>query len=198
MQNFDPQKDYYDILGVDEQASNEEIERAFRHEARKHHPDAGGSEETMKALNEARDLLSDDETRQAYDLARAPKTIIYGSSYAFDADAAVRGDAFETVSDDEGFTGSAMLAATSLGIGIPLLFLVETQWVFFLWPLRIGAVGMVLFGIWMAQAALSAKHRKIKKSQVKFSTSRLILNQLLFWAFTILICGILVVGLYYR
>jgi hypothetical protein len=198
MQNFDPQKDYYEVLGVDENASGEEIEKAYRHQARKHHPDTGGNEEAMKALNEARDLLSDNESRQAYDQARTPRTIAYGSSYAFDVDGAMRGDAFETPADDEGFTGSAILAATCLAIGIPLLFLVETQWMFFLWPLRIGAVGLVLFGIWMAQAALSAMHRKLKKSNSKLSASRLILNQILFWAFTMLIFAMIIGGLYWR
>ncbi len=198
MQNFDPQKDYYEVLGIDENASSEEIERAYRYEARKRHPDTGGSEEEMKALNEARDLLCDNETRQAYDQARAPKTIVYGSSYAFDMDASVRGDAFEAPADDEGFTGSAILAATCLGIGIPLLFLVETQWMFFLWPLRVGGIGLVLFGIWMAQAALSARHRKIKKSKSRYSSSRLVFNQVLFWTFTLFIFGMLIVGLYWR
>lgn len=60
-------KDYYDILGVPRTASAEEIKKAFRKQARKHHPDAGGSEERFKELNEAYEVLSDPEKRKQYD-----------------------------------------------------------------------------------------------------------------------------------
>ncbi|MEW6129691.1 MAG: J domain-containing protein [Acidobacteriota bacterium] len=198
MQNFDSEKDYYDILGIDETATSEEIEKAYRTQARKHHPDAGGSEEAMKVLNEARDLLSDNETRLAYDKSRQSNSVVYGSSFAFEVNDSLRGDAFKTENDDEGFSGSAILAATCLGIGLPLLFLVESQWVFFLWPLRIGGIGLVLFGVWMAQSALAARHRKLKKDKARHLSSRILLQQALFWAFTILIFAMLIVGLYWR
>jgi molecular chaperone DnaJ len=61
------EKDYYDILGVPRTASADEIKKAFRKAARKHHPDAGGSEERFKELNEAYEVLSDDEKRAQYD-----------------------------------------------------------------------------------------------------------------------------------
>jgi molecular chaperone DnaJ len=60
-------KDYYDILGVPRTATADEIKKAFRKAARKHHPDAGGSEERFKELNEAYEVLSDDEKRKQYD-----------------------------------------------------------------------------------------------------------------------------------
>lgn len=60
-------KDYYDILGVPRTASADEIKKAFRKAARKHHPDAGGSEERFKEINEAYEVLSDDEKRSQYD-----------------------------------------------------------------------------------------------------------------------------------
>ena len=86
MQKFDASKNYYAELGLGEDASKEDIDRAFRSEARKRHPDGGGSEEEMKSLNEAHDVLSDPETRKAYDAERAPPRIAYGSSAAFDPD----------------------------------------------------------------------------------------------------------------
>lgn len=60
-------KDYYDILGVKRDASADEIKKAFRRLARKHHPDAGGSEEKFKEINEAYEILSDKEKRAQYD-----------------------------------------------------------------------------------------------------------------------------------
>ena len=60
-------KDYYDILGVSKTATADEIKKAFRKLARKHHPDAGGSEEKFKEINEAYEVLSDAEKRTQYD-----------------------------------------------------------------------------------------------------------------------------------
>jgi molecular chaperone DnaJ len=60
-------KDFYDILGVSRTASADEIKKAFRKQARKHHPDAGGTEERFKELNEAYEVLSDSEKRAQYD-----------------------------------------------------------------------------------------------------------------------------------
>jgi curved DNA-binding protein len=63
--------DYYDILGVEREASQEEVKRAFRRLARKHHPDVNPdnpeAEERFKEINEAYEVLSDPEKRQKYD-----------------------------------------------------------------------------------------------------------------------------------
>jgi len=58
---------YYEVLGVKKDASADEIKKAFRRLARKHHPDAGGSEEKFKEINEAYEVLSDAEKRAQYD-----------------------------------------------------------------------------------------------------------------------------------
>ena len=60
-------KNYYDILGVKKNASADEIKKAFRKQAQKHHPDAGGDEETFKNINEAYEVLSDPEKKKEYD-----------------------------------------------------------------------------------------------------------------------------------
>jgi molecular chaperone DnaJ len=64
-------QDFYEILGVSKSASAEELKRAYRKLAMQHHPDrnAGdkGAEQKFKDLNEAYDILKDDQKRAAYD-----------------------------------------------------------------------------------------------------------------------------------
>ncbi len=65
------QKDYYATLGVSRTAKPEEIRKAYRHLARKHHPDVNpgnkGAEEKFKQLSEAYEILSDEKKRKIYD-----------------------------------------------------------------------------------------------------------------------------------
>jgi len=61
-------KDYYNILGVDKNASQEEIKKSFRKMAHKYHPDKeGGDEQKFKEVNEAYQVLGDEKKRQQYD-----------------------------------------------------------------------------------------------------------------------------------
>jgi len=70
MYDFDPQKDYYTILGVSETATDEEIKKAFRKWAMKHHPDKWGDQEEFKKINEANQVIGDAQKRQQYDSVR--------------------------------------------------------------------------------------------------------------------------------
>jgi len=63
-------KDYYDILGVSEDASNEQIKKAFKEIAKKEHPDRGGNEARFKEANEAYDTLKNSQKRHDYDTMR--------------------------------------------------------------------------------------------------------------------------------
>jgi curved DNA-binding protein len=63
-------KDYYKVLGVERTASDDEIKKAFRRLARKHHPDINKAPDAavrMQELNEAHEVLRDKEKRAAYD-----------------------------------------------------------------------------------------------------------------------------------
>ena len=61
-------KNYYDILGIDKKASKDEVKKAFRVLAHKHHPDkTGGNADKFKEANEAYSVLSDDKKRAEYD-----------------------------------------------------------------------------------------------------------------------------------
>ncbi len=61
-------KDYYAILGVQKNASPEEIKQAFRKKAHEHHPDKGGGDDLkFKEVNEAYQVLKDPQKRQQYD-----------------------------------------------------------------------------------------------------------------------------------
>ncbi len=59
--------DYYQILGVTKNASQDEIKKAFHKLAHRYHPDKGGDEKKFKEINEAYQVLSDAKKRQQYD-----------------------------------------------------------------------------------------------------------------------------------
>lgn len=65
-------RDYYEVLGVDRNASQDEIKKAFRKKARQYHPDVNRdnpkeAEEKFKEANEAYEVLSDDKKKAQYD-----------------------------------------------------------------------------------------------------------------------------------
>ncbi|MBB3170695.1 molecular chaperone DnaJ [Parvibacter caecicola] len=84
-------KDLYEVLGVDRNASEADIKKAFRHKARELHPDvnkAPDAEDQFKELNEAYDVLSDAQKRAQYDrfgtipgAASGPGAGGYGGGY---------------------------------------------------------------------------------------------------------------------
>ena len=151
MNAFDSTRDYYEVLGAEETSSRAEIERLYKHKAVQHHPDRGGSEDDMKALNEAYQVLHDDAARDAYDAKRLrPRAIVAATD-------------FSPPARDVGVYGLSLSALLCLVVGLFLLFLVRFQWIWFLWPLAILAVFVIVFGIFMAHAALSALRNSVAK-----------------------------------
>ncbi|MFB6111984.1 MAG: molecular chaperone DnaJ [Halobacteriaceae archaeon] len=63
-------EDFYDVLGVSQDADEEEIKQAYRKKAAKYHPDVSDepdAEETFKKIKKAKEVLTDEEQRQLYD-----------------------------------------------------------------------------------------------------------------------------------
>ncbi|MEP6570438.1 MAG: DnaJ domain-containing protein [Acidobacteriota bacterium] len=143
MSQFDSQKDYYQILGANEDTSPRDLERLYKRLAATHHPDRGGSEEEMKSLNEAYGALRNRETRSEYDERRAKLDV---SFVPVSSPAAA----------EVGLLGHGLTAFFCLLIGLFLLLLVRFQWIWFLWPLGILALLVVIAGVIMARSTMRA------------------------------------------
>jgi hypothetical protein len=161
-------KDYYAVLEVDERASRVEIDRQYKRQASKHHPDLGGSEERMKSLNEAYGVLKDAASRKAYDSSRVAHVVERP---------------FVPVSTppprDIGLFGHFLSAFLCLVAGIFLLLLVRFQWIWFLWPLAILAVFVIGFGILLARSAMVAANASLPAtSRLRKHTG---LQEIAFW-----------------
>ncbi|HTT30372.1 MAG TPA: DnaJ C-terminal domain-containing protein [Solirubrobacteraceae bacterium] len=93
-------KDYYEVLGVPRDASQEDIRRAYRKLARTYHPDVNqdsDAEERFKELGEANEVLSDPEKRERYDRL--------GSQWRAQERTTGSGENFEDFFDQQGFGG---------------------------------------------------------------------------------------------
>lgn len=154
MSQFDANKDYYGVLGVDKNASQREIYRQYKREASKHHPDRGGSEEQMKTLNEAYRVLRDATSRGAYDDARV--TGAHESAARVSSHASDFAPASTPAAREVGVWGQGLSALLCLIAGLFLLLLVRMQWMWFLWPLAILAVFVTGFGVLLARSVMVA------------------------------------------
>jgi hypothetical protein len=134
---------YYEILGATEDASARDIERLYKRAAHKLHPDRGGAEEDMKALNEAYSILHNEKTRREYDaMRRAPRA----HPMPVHSTPAAR---------EVGFYGQLLSALMCLALGLLLLLLVHFNGLWFLWPLSILAAGVIIFGVMIAHSAMT-------------------------------------------
>jgi molecular chaperone DnaJ len=89
-------KDYYETLGVDKKASQDDIKKAFRKLARKYHPDLNPGDKTaehkFKEINEAYEVLGDEKKRADYDqFGKSP----FEGGPGFDYRAYTSGDRFD-------------------------------------------------------------------------------------------------------
>ena len=152
--NFD--KDYYSVLGADDNASQDEIERLYKTLARRHHPDRGGNTEKMKAINEAYRVLGNPDTRRRYDSGRESSDSVRNAVTPplYPRSALVP----NTVS------GRLAVAFFFLLAGLVFLFLVRIYYIRFMWPLFMAAVFVVLYGVWKTHAAILLARRSVATS----------------------------------
>lgn len=102
MPEANPKKDYYDILGVDEDADQDTIKKAYKKLAREYHPDRSDdpeAEEKFKEIGEAYAVLSDPEKRQQYDKFRQYGRAPGSSGFQFDAEGFDFFDLFQQVAN---------------------------------------------------------------------------------------------------
>ncbi|HKF57607.1 MAG TPA: hypothetical protein VKJ45_19265, partial [Blastocatellia bacterium] len=66
-----------------------------------------------------------------------------------------------------------------IGLGLPFLALIEMQYVFFLWPLRLLTIGVLIVGVLLARAALRIRHHRPTRSRI--GRTRAVLEQFGFW-----------------
>ena len=177
MSQFDSNKDYYGVLGVDKHASQVEIDRQYKRQASMHHPDRGGSEERMKSLNEAYGVLKDQTLRSSYDASR-PR---YRSAYSAQNFTPVT----TPTARDVGVMGHCLSALLCLIAGIFLLLLVRFQWIWFLWPLAILALFVLGFGILLARSAMVAVDASLPVTSRFKGHSRI--QEVAFW--TVIVSG---------
>ena len=167
MNQANPRKDYYKILGASEQASAQELERLYKRRAACCHPDKGGNVEEMKSLNEAYAILKNDETRKTYDGSRTGQAATFVQVAAPPA-------------AEVGLLGQGLSAFFCLLLGMFLLLLVRSQWIWFLWPLAILAVLVILFGIMMARGAARALAASLPVGNAFRGYTRL--QEVMFWS----------------
>lgn len=155
MSRSEEERDYYSILGAEEDASQQEIERLYKRLAVKHHPDRGGDEEEMKNLNEAYRTLRNREARDAYDASRRPPAERRRSAASADKSAAASWTPSTSPSAKaDAFGGRIVGAVLFVAVGLVLLLLVRFQFMWFLWPLALLAVFLVGVGVLLAHAAM--------------------------------------------
>jgi hypothetical protein len=112
--------DWYETLGVSARADGEQIHAAYRHLAKRHHPDAGGDAEMFKLVSEAYRVLGDDALRREYDAARGASSASAGTATHHQtrpADPTPRDDVYDTAGT--GFAGAGRSHGRSYPGSIP-------------------------------------------------------------------------------
>lgn len=113
-------RDYYEVLGLGRSASNDDIRRAYRKQARQYHPDVNreaGAEDRFKEINEAYEVLADDQRRAAYDRFGHAAAGMNGDPFGFGGAGSPFTDIFESFFGGATATGRRR-AAPARGIDL--------------------------------------------------------------------------------
>ena len=126
----------------------------------------------MKALNEAYGVLHDDEARSKYDLQRRQPVADAPAIYV------------KPPVREVGIYGQLLSALLCVVLGLMLLLLVRFNGLWFLWPLSILALGVILFGVLMAHSAMTSARASLRRSHParRFRAAQ----EIIFWA---AVCG---------
>lgn len=130
-------KDYYKILGIEKNASDEDVKKAYRKLAHQYHPDKpSGDEAKFKEINEAYQILSDKQKRASYDRFGTSEPFGAGGGNPFSGfsgggfnvnveDLGDLGDIFESVFEGMGFAGNRRTYQRGSDLEIPLNITLE-------------------------------------------------------------------------
>ncbi|HEX6731315.1 MAG TPA: J domain-containing protein [Pyrinomonadaceae bacterium] len=163
---------YYSILGAEETASQDEIERLYKRLAKQHHPDRGGDTEEMKAINEAYRVLGDADLRRVYDSQfHKSDNVLRMTQPPLSPPSALVPD---TVS------GRLVGALFFLLGGLVFLFLVRIYYIRFMWPLLLAAALVVIFGVWKVHAVIVCARKRLVPSHPMRRYEWI--QELLFWS----------------
>ena len=154
MRHTNVEKNYYAVLGLTEDVSQEEIVRIYKRLANQYHPDRGGSAEDMKAINEAYRVLGNEATRRAYDLRR--RKIGHKAVNATAPPLSVPLAIFP----DTTF-GRFLEPLFILFGGLFFLFFVSINYLRFMWPLLLFSIIVSLFGVWKLHVAIDWARKKV-------------------------------------
>lgn len=121
-------KNYYEILGVDKKATQDEIKAQYRKLVKQYHPDLHPNDESVaakfKEINEANEILSDPQKRAQYDYELENPYASQGGGFSggFGGFSDIFGDIFSQFTDG-GSTRSAKRAGSNIGVTVTLSFM---------------------------------------------------------------------------
>lgn len=117
-------------------------------------------------------MLKNTETRREYDAQRGKPSVAFVA-------------ASTPTAHDVGLLGQGLSAFFCLLVGLFLLILVRSQWIWFLWPLAILAVLVIMFGVVMARGTMRAVNASLPTSNRFRRHTRV--HEIIFWSIAIVI-----------
>lgn len=186
MRKFDATKDYYRVLGVREDAARKQIYKAYRAQARRRHPDLGGTDDAMRSLNEAYEVLTDNEAHKLYDAERRLREAYSISAPAFNAAAASRSGTLGIPYRDRRIVQLIGASAGCFALGLLLLGSVEDHVRLSAdvasWSMRAVPLSFFGLGVVLAHSASKTRDQQSNGPIISFLGGRSAVKQGVIWA----------------